>query len=335
MKFGYLDESKKEEWERLVASNSATGFMQGFAWTKFTNILGWETFKIGVIENEKLIGGAMVGKFPFQKGNYLYIPQGPVLSYEGKGAQEIFDGLISEVDQIANLKGESLTSHLRIDPRLTNLPGFFKRFQKAPLDKEPLKTILIDLSYTEEQLLKQMKPKGRYNIKLAQRHEVEVTTTNLQSGLKDFLKFYAQTVERKQFKGQDEIYFTKLIPCLEEDKLGKFYFAKYKNKILASALVIFYGGYVTYLFGASSNLHREKMAPYLLQWEIILEAKRLGYKYYDFYGIAPNEDLSHPWQGFSEFKRKFGGEEVKYIGAYDFIYNQNLYQEYLKESQEI
>lgn len=333
MKFAYIDDSKKEEWEKLVASNPATGFMQSFAWTKFTNFLGWETFKIGAFDDHQLIGGAMVGKFTFEDGNYLYIPQGPVIAYQQKEAEQIFHQLIAEVDQIANLKGENLTSHLRIDPKLTNLPKFFKRFQKAALDKEPLKTILIDLSYSKDYLLQQMKPKGRYNVKLAQRYGIKVISTNLKFGLKDFLKFYTQTVERKQFKGQDEIYFAKLIPCLEEEKLAKFYFAKYRNTILASALVVFYGDFVTFLFGASSNVHREKMAPYLLQWQMILEAKKLGYKYYDFYGIAPTDDLSHSWQGFSQFKRKFGGEEVKYIGAYDFIYNKKLYQQYLKEQE--
>lgn len=330
MIFKYIDQSLKKDWEELVKNNPYSGFMQSFFWTDFTNLLGWPTFKIGVFDSKKLIGGAIVTKFKTDNGhNYLYIPEGPVLIFESKEADQIFNGLITEIDKIADLTGNSLTSHLRIDPKLKELPVFFKRFQKAPINPEPLRTLLLDLSLSKKDLLAQMKPKGRYNIKLAQKYGLRVISTDLQSGLDDFLKFYHQTVNRKQFEGKDEIYFIKLAKNLKPQD-AKFFFIKDQENILAVALVIFYGELATFLFGASSDLHREKMAPYLLQWEIICQAKSRGFKWYDFYGIAPDEnDLNHPWQGFTTFKLKFGGEQVKYIGAYDCIYNQNLYKEYL------
>lgn len=337
MSFGYIDESYKAEWEKLVAGNSASGFMQSFFWAKFNNLLGWPTYKIGVFEGKKLIGGAVVGKFKMENGhNYLYIPEGPVIPYSSLESGIIFDGLIAEIDKIADLRGESLTSHLRIDARLTALSTFFKRFQKAPIDLEPLRTLVIDLSLSREQILAQMKPKGRYNIKIAQRYGLQVISTDLQSGLNDFLKFYQETVKRKQFEGKEEKYFTDLATAIDNPINAKIFFVKDGEQILAAALVIFYGGMVTYLFGASSDFQREKMAPYLLQWEIVCQAKELGFKNYDFYGIVPDENnLEHPWQGFTAFKKKLGGEEVKYIGSYDFIYNQELYREYLKENREI
>lgn len=337
MQFKYIDQSLQKEWESLIKSNSASGFMQSFFWTKFTNLLGWTTFKIGTFADKRLIGGAIVTKFKTDNGhNYLYIPEGPVLSYSALNSTEVFDGLITEIDKIADLKGSSLTSHLRIDPKLTALPAFFKRFQKAPIDLEPLRTLLVNLSLSQEEILAQMKPKGRYNIKVAQRHGLKVTSTDLQSGLNNFLKFYHQTVDRRQFEGKEESYFTNLVTAINNPADAKMFFVKDQNSILAVALVIFYGELVTFLFGASSDTRREKMAPYLLQWEIICQAKKMGFSWYDFYGIVPDEhDLNHPWQGFTAFKKKFGGEEVKYIGAYDFIYNQNLYLEYLKMSEEI
>ncbi len=337
MRFDYIEDSYKAEWEKLVSQNPASGFMQSFFWTRFTNLLGWPTFKIGVFEDERLIGGAVVTKFATDNGhNYLYIPEGPVLPYNALGSDKIFDGLIAEIDKIADLKGDSLTSHLRIDPKLIELPIFLKRFQKAPTDLEPLRTLLINLSLSEEEILAQMKPKGRYNIKVAQRHGLKVISTDLQSGLNDFLKFYHQTVDRRQFEGKEESYFTNLVTAINNPADAKMFFVKDQNSILAVALVIFYGELVTFLFGASSDSHREKMAPYLLQWEIICRAKEMGFSWYDFYGIVPDENnLEHPWQGFTAFKKKFGGEDVKYIGAYDFVYNHQLYQEYLKTAEEI
>lgn len=338
MSFGYVDESLKADWEKLVAENPASGFMQSFFWAKFNNLLGWPTYKIGVFDRKKLVGGAVVGKFNQNNGhNYLYIPQGPVIPYAAFEAGDFFDGLITEADKIADLKGEkSLTSHLRIDARLTSLPAFFNRFQKAPIDLEPLRTLMIDLSLPKELILAQMKPKGRYNVKIAQRHGLKVISTDLRSGLGDFLEFYRETVNRKQFEGKEEKYFVDLVTAIDNPANARMFFVQDQDQTLAVALVIFYGGVATYLFGASADLHREKMAPYLLQWEIVCAAKEIGYLKYDFYGIVPDENnLEHPWQGFTAFKKKLGGEEIKYIGSYDFVYNQKLYEEYLKENREI
>lgn len=331
MNFGYIDEFHKTEWEKLVAQNPASGFMQSFFWTKFNNLLGWPTYKIGVFDNKDIIGGAIISKFATNNGhNYLYIPEGPVIFYDVLESGKIFDGLIAEIDKIADLKGDSLTSHLRIDARLITLPTFFKRFQKAPIDLEPLRTIIIDLSLSKEQILAQMKPKGRYDIKVAQRYGLKATSTDLKSGLNDFLKFYRETVDRKQFKGKEKKYFIDLVTAIDNPSNAKMFFVKDQNEILAVALIIFYGNVATYLFGASSDLHREKQATYLLQWEIICRAKEMDFKKYDLYAIVPDENnLKHPWQGFTNFKKKFGGEQVKYIGSYDFIYNQKLYKEYL------
>lgn len=337
MQFKYIDPSIQEEWENLTKTNPASGYMQSFFWAEFKNLLGWETFKIGVLDKNKLIGGVIVAKYSHYKDkNILYIPEGPILPYDHPQVEEIFHSLMGEIDKLADLEGKQLTSHIRIEPKLTVLPSFFSRFQKAPIDQQPLRTLMIDLNPSEEQILEQMKPKGRYNIKVAQRYGVEIPQTDPREGLKDFLKLYAQTRKRDLFEGKDSAYFERLIYVLSQTNNAKFFFAKFNNQILSGALVLFWGDIATFLFGASSNLHRETMASYLLHWEIIKEAKKKGCKLYDFYGISPDEnDLNHPWQGFTNFKKKFGGLEIRYIGAYDFIYNQKLYQEYLKESEEI
>ena len=62
------------------------------------------------------------------------------------------------------------------------------------------------------------------------------------------------------------------------------------------------------------------MAPYLLQWHAICEAKKLGFAHYDFLGIAPSGSKNHPWQGVTDFKLKFGGEIVNYVKAKEFVF---------------
>ena len=99
--------------------------------------------------------------------------------------------------------------------------------------------------------------------------------------------------------------------------------AEYERQIIAANLVNFYGDTATYLHGSSSSKNRQVMAPHLLQWEQIKEAKNRGMKYYDFWGF--DEDK---WPGVSRFKKGFGGEIVEYAGAYDLIWNKLWYQLY-------
>ena len=311
--------------------------MQSFFWTDFKRQTGWDTYKIGVFEGDVLVGGTVAYKFDFSKTkNFIYIPGGPVLPYEDDKAEEYFHGLMGELDSVVDLKGDQRTTHVRIEPRCAKEPTFFSKFRKAPYNMEPRNTMMLDLSKSKEELLSQMKPKGRYNIKVAERSNVQVMIDDSEVGIQDFLKLYETTTDRNKFEGKDDRYFYNLITHLFKSEQGHLFFAVVDQKVVATALVVFYGDRATYFFGASANEDREKMAPYKLHWEIALFAKQQGYKWYDFWGVAPlDADSSHGWHGLSQFKRKFGGEEFEFVGAYDFVYNPKLYREFLEESKEI
>lgn len=332
MELRYIDASLQTAWEDLVKNNSASGYMQSFFWTEFKNLLGWETFKIGIFEDDKLVGGAIVGKYSHYKNrSFLIIPEGPVLPYAEAKAEQMFEMLISEVDKIANLTGKKLSSHLSIEPNLKETPKFFNRFVKAKSDNQPIKTLIIDLTLSEDEILKQMKPKGRYNIKVAQKAGAKVEVVNINDGIKDFVKLYQRYKDRENYETKHDSYFEALAYSVPKENSDMF-FVKYKGEILSAAIVIYFGNKSTFLFGANSDKHKNVMASYLLQFEIIKRAKKLGFKVYDLYGLAPNEeDLLHPWHGFSVFKRKLGGKEIEYIGGYNFIYNKKLYKEFLKD----
>jgi peptidoglycan pentaglycine glycine transferase (the first glycine) len=332
MQLKYINNSLKKDWENLIKNNPATGYMQSFFWTEFKKMLGWEIFRIGIFENNKLTGGAIVSKYShFKNFNFLEVSDGPVLPYERKQAEKMFDLLIKEIDKIADLTTGKLSSHLSIEPKLFQVPKYFNRFRKSKTDQQPLKTLLINLKLSEEEILRQMKPKGRYNIKIAQKHKVEIYKTGLSDGLNDFLSIYKQFIKRAGFEGKDASYFKALEYCVRQEKNIDIYFAKYNNKLLSAAMVLYFSDTATFLYGASRKEYMSVMAPYLLHFEIIKNAKALGLGWYDLYGLSPEGDNhKHPWYGFSIFKRKFGGSEVDRIGGYDFIYNEKLYKEYLK-----
>jgi peptidoglycan pentaglycine glycine transferase (the first glycine) len=330
----YIDDSRQKEWEHLTKTNPASGYMQSFFWTRFKNQLGWQSYKIGITEHDKLVGGAIVTKYAHMKNrNFLQITEGPILPYDNpKKAEIMFRMLISEIDSVADLAGDSRTSHLSIEPKLADIPSYFSRFRKSPVDQQPIRTLIINLTLSENELLRQMKPKCRYNIKVAQKRGVVISKTNLPTGIHDFLTLYKPFVRRRGIDTKRDDYFiclSDILPIVEECAV---YFATLGNTIVSTAIVLYYGNTATFLYGASSEHERNSMASYLMQWHIMQDAKKSGFPIYDFYSLAPGENtLNHPWEGFSVFKRKFGGAEKNYIGAYDFVYNEALYLRHLSE----
>ena len=104
--------------------------------------------------------------------------------------------------------------------------------------------------------------------------------------------------------------------------------AEYESKVIAANIVVIFGNKATYLHGATSSEHREVMAPHLLQWEQIKYAKAQGCSEYDFWGIVNEHTLDkrrQSWEGFTRFKRGFGGQEVNYVGYWDYPLNKPWY----------
>ncbi len=332
----HIAKEHQKEWETLIQKNSASGFHQSFAWSKFKQTQDWEIYKIGIFstKNRKLIGGCSVLEFSFSNGtNFLYIPEGPVLDYENE--DNLFwqwRMLETALHSIISLSPDKQTTHLRIEPRTTKVPDWFLTgFVKAPINLQPRHTQVLNLDMTEEAILAQMKPKGRYNIRLAQKKSVKVSEIPFDK-IDTFYEIYKTTYERNKFEGKDLDFFQKYAKCCGE--FSKVFIAQSENNILATAIVVYFGDRATYFYGASSDRMREYMAPYALHWHIIQDAKKKGYKEYDFWGIAKDEtDTKHEWYGLTKFKKQFGGNQLDFIGAYDYVIQKNLYEAFIKKHE--
>ena len=158
-----------------------------------------------------------------------------------------------------------------------------------------------------------MHQKTRYNIRLAEKKGVEVHVGG-EKDFEDFWKLMSQTSDRDAFRVHDREYYQKMLAV--DHNFIKLFCARYQGKLLAASIVSFFGDTVTYMHGASSNEHREIMAPYALQWQVIKIAQEAGYKYYDFYGINEKK-----WPGVTRFKLGFGGREIDYPGTFDVALN--------------
>ena len=140
--------------------------------------------------------------------------------------------------------------------------------------------------------------------------------------VEEFLKLTKETAKRNGITSHPEEYYRKMIESLPES-MFKIYVAEYDEKIIAANLMLFFDDTATYLHGASGNEYRNLMAPYLLQWQAILDAKNDGYKFYDLGGIK----TSGGWQGITKFKLGFSPETkpMEFPGSYDIIIDRNKY----------
>ena len=202
-----------------------------------------------------------------------------------------------------------------------------KRFKKAFEEMQPEHNWLLDISKSEDEIKAEMKQKGRYNIKIAQKNNIRVISTEKPGKELDiFFKQYRETGKRHEVSYREKSYFTALLEILGKKDYARIYIAWKEETPLASAILLKFGKSILYLYGGSDASFRNLMAPYLLHWQIIKKAKEKGYIEYNFLGVAPNDNPSHPWAGITRFKKQFGGTQVDILGSYDLILKPIEYQ---------
>jgi lipid II:glycine glycyltransferase (peptidoglycan interpeptide bridge formation enzyme) len=205
-----------------------------------------------------------------------------------------------------------------------------KPFSRAAADVQPPDSVVIDLDRPAEAVLEGMKPKGRYNIRLAARKGVAARLAD-ESELPVFYRLFGETARRDGIAIHSLEYYRTLFSLSREyrsaaDGAGRnapdvrLYIAGEGGEDLAAIITLFRGKQAVYLYGASSDSRRNLMAPYALQWKAIQDARAAGCREYDLFGIPPRDDPEHPMAGLYRFKTNFGGKLIHRCGSWDYPY---------------
>ena len=316
----------KGTWNDVVSACSAARFLQSWEWGEFQKSLGRRVVRLSW--NDAALVQAICMPLPMSK-HYWYIPHGPVVVKNAPGWPDALK---------EKLNGRAL--FVRVDP-VVDIPPLRPPLGKrgeirgiSPLSQrgdikstQPQCTRVLNLSQSEDEFLGQMHQKTRYNIRLAERKGVNIS----EGSIEDFLRLNRETKARDRFTSHADAYYRSMVASLPKDFIAVWQ-ATYQDEVVASNIVITYGDTATYAHGASSNERKDTMAPYLLQWHVMQDAKKRGIAYYDFWGANP-EDENHPaykrsWQGITRFKAGFGGAPVCYPNSFDVIFNSWLYTMY-------
>ena len=309
--------TNKEIWEDFLLGCEEKTFLQSWNWSEFQKMMGEKIWRIGVFENENLIGIALIVKIEARRGKFLFLPHGPIIKNR---KVQVLHALLEELKKIAKKEKCSFIRMVPVWQRGEENKKIFKDlgFREAPMHTHPEITWELNLEKSEEELLRAMRKTTRYLIRQGLKNEeLKIEKSQNPKDIEIFNDLYQKTVDRHHFVPFSLNYLkNEFSAFLPDEQIGLF-FAKYRDEILASAIVIFWQGIAFYHQGASSQKYPKIPASYLLQWQAIKEAKNRGCELYNFWGIAETESKKHPFWGLSLFKKGFGGYEKKYVKTQD------------------
>ncbi|MEA2088536.1 MAG: peptidoglycan bridge formation glycyltransferase FemA/FemB family protein [Patescibacteria group bacterium] len=344
----YFKENEKEKWNDFVSENSQDkGFLQSWEWGDFQESLGKKIFRFGIKDKDGKILTvclAVKDKIALRK-NTIDVSRGPVFQFpislpRRQAGNFQFPILLSDLlNELKNIAQREKAMTARIDfGTITNnvFLNQIKKLKKLGIrrsyrDIQPRSTLIIDLQKDEQKILKEMKQKHRYNIKLAEKKGVKIKLTNKNDFIRDFENFWKllkNTSTRDRFAIHNEDYYWKM---LNQSNLDiKLYLASYQNKTIAGSIIGCFGNGCVYMHGASDNVYRNIMAPYLLQWIAIKDAKNNGFKFYDFGGVKSEKEKSSSqkmWDGITRFKIGFAPNEkiTEFLGLWEIPVNKFQY----------
>lgn len=313
-----------ENFDISLFNQKAIHPLQSWQWGEARKKMGIEVLRLGEFENEELINIYQLTfhQIPFTSFKIGYLPRSKFPSLE------VFDFLL-------NYCKKNKIIFVKIEPYEKEEKNFFllKLKENYPLKISPHPlfpqwTIILDLKKNEEEILKRMKPKTRYNIRLAQKKGVVIKEMTNQKGFEIFSRLYFETCKRQKYFGHDYRYHKIIFETLKE-KIAHILVAFYKNIPLAAYEIFIFNKVLYYPYGGSSIQYRNFMASNLLMWETIKFGKKNGAEIFDMWGsLPPSYNMNHPWAGFTRFKQGYGGEFIKLIGSFDLVINPYLYSLY-------
>ena len=317
------------EYEAFLEGHPEGHFAQSSLWAKQKPAWSWKAI-VCRGEDGRIRGAIafLIRKMPIVRKNMMYACRGPVCDLDDR---ETFAELMEASKQLAKQEKAYV---IKIDP---DVPSSNTEFAKM-LEEHGFKTRdtgknfeAIQPKYvfrlhlngrTEEEVMADFHQKWRYNIRVAVKKGVEIRLCGKEM-VPEFARIMVETGLRDNFATRPPEYFSAML-----DNLGdkcRLYMAFHEDKPIAGTLAILYGDKVWYLYGASSNEHRNLMPNYLLQWSMMQWAIENKCRVYDFRGVSGDISEDNPHYGLYRFKKGFGGDFTEFVGEYDYIQNKFAY----------
>ena len=336
-----------DAWDRFVTAHPDGHLLQTSDWGRLKSDFGWHSHTVALMDtNGQIAAGAQL---LFRRLHRLipltvaYIPAGPLFS-----AQASDPVLWQSIHRAAR---QHNAAFLKVEPCdwYTPRPGLAERLTAAGFRPnaptvQPPRNIVIDLAGAEDDILKRMNQSTRYKARLGPKKEV-VVRCGTQADLPSFNALMAATGERDSFGVHSPAYYRRAFDLFSSGERCALLLASHQGQDLAGVMAFRHGTQAYYLYGASSNLERNRMPTFIAQWEAIRWAHNRGALCYDLWGVPDADEPALEAQfeqrhdglwGVYGFKRGWGGRIVRSVGAWDYVYLPPVYALYrrlLKRNQ--
>ncbi|MCL5264274.1 MAG: peptidoglycan bridge formation glycyltransferase FemA/FemB family protein [Chloroflexi bacterium] len=343
MEIRLLDE--RGLWDSWVEGCPVGNILQSYEWGEFKASFGWKAIRVGVTDNRKIRAGAQLLLRHSPVGTVAYCPRGPLVDYSDA---RLVDKVFEALHEVARSEGAVF---LKIEPPIGDSPGFEDALKRRGFHRseaiQPRSTIVIDLSPDLATISARLNIKTRYNAGLAGRRNV-IVSEGTDEDIPAFYDLLHDTSQRAEFMIHTGEYYKRVWRYLKPRRMAHLLLASYEGEVIAGTMLFVTGSQAYYMYGASNGRHRNLKPNDFVQWESIKWAKSIGCTSYDMWGIpddvgrrAQNVDshngngyngsghngtekadaTSSPLWGVYLFKKGFGGEVVRFTGAYDYVYS--------------
>lgn len=313
----------KEQWNNFLLTQHDSNFLQSWEWGELHKKLGYKIIR-KAIYNSNAICGLVVGVIKNAKrGKYLEIGGGPAIDWTNKKLVE------STISYLKTFSKQNKCVFMRVRPQL--LDNDYNRikfsdlgFRLAPMHLYAEHTSILDLKKDPNDILSSMRRQTRYEIKKSIKENILVKRYDDDESVQEFCAIQRDTAKRQNFIPSSENFINELV----KEFKGKIYIYKSftsDKKLLSLGLVIFCNGEADYFEAASTDISRHYPGAYALQWKIINDAIAAKCDRYNLWGIAYNHNPKHRYAKVTTFKHGFGGSDIAYLHAQDFVINKVKY----------
>lgn len=311
----------KEQFNARVAASELADVLQSWEWGEVKRETGWKPIRLMIEDEGATVStcSMLVTKPARGVPPLAYAPRGPVLDY-GREEQlrAMLDAIRDESDgAFIFMCDPAVEDH---SPEASAASRFMTRSETGGFGGVQPKTVMVlDLDPDLDKILGGFKSKWRYNIRLAERKGVEIREGSKED-IPPFHEILVETARRDGFSVRGPGYFESLWNQLAPSGKLKLFMANYEGHPIAGIILFCMGSRVVYVYGASSNEHRNVMPNHLIQWSAIKWSKENGYSLYDFRGVSPvrnGEPVDESLAGLNRFKEGFGAQYVEYAGQFE------------------
>jgi len=323
MKSRLTSPASRTEWNSALAGLPTAHVLQTWEWGIFKSRYGWQPTRYLWRESDDrpcAAASVLTRRLSHYPSAVMYVPQGPALNY---GNTILLEQILGHLETTAR---RERALFIKIDPavwadtaegRMVVETLRSRGWRPSHEQVQFRNTMLLDLNHSPDEMLAAMKSKTRYNVRLATRRGVTVRPGHL-ADLPLLYRMYAETAARDGFVIRPEDYYRVAWGSFIEAGLAQPLIAEVEEEPVAMVIIFQFAGRAWYMYGASRAVHREKMPNHLLQWQAMQWAREQDCVIYDMWGAPDELDESDPLWGVYRFKKGFGGEFVRHIGAWDF-----------------